>query len=114
MQEDALAALRCLVRHQTAPQGHFRPVGTQSFGLAYQAPRPFDQQPLEAWATIDACALAFEQTGDRFWLEHAEAAFAWYLGANDIGLRLRSEENTSELKSLLRISYAVFCLQKKN
>src|SRR3546814_7312274 len=27
---------------------------------------------------------------------------------------LRSEENTSELQSLMRISYAVFCLQKKN
>src|SRR3546814_8065542 len=26
----------------------------------------------------------------------------------------RSEEHTSELQSLLRISYAVFCLQKKN
>src|SRR3546814_6741120 len=26
----------------------------------------------------------------------------------------RSEEHTSELKSLMRISYAVFCLQKKN
>src|SRR3546814_8309014 len=26
---------------------------------------------------------------------------------------LRSEENTSELQSLLRISYAVFCLKKK-
>src|SRR3546814_5557484 len=27
--------------------------------------------------------------------------------------RLRSEEHTSELQSLMRISYAVFCLQKK-
>src|SRR3546814_8460540 len=26
----------------------------------------------------------------------------------------RSEENTSELQSLMRISYAVFCLKKKN
>src|SRR3546814_2632218 len=26
----------------------------------------------------------------------------------------RSEEHTSELKSLMRISYAVFCLKKKN
>src|SRR3546814_15953936 len=26
----------------------------------------------------------------------------------------RSEEHTSELQSLMRISYAVFCLQKKN
>src|SRR3546814_9436671 len=29
-------------------------------------------------------------------------------------LHLRSEEHTSELQSLMRISYAVFCLTKKN
>src|SRR3546814_5342402 len=29
------------------------------------------------------------------------------------GRRLRSEEHTSELQSLMRISYAVFCLKKK-
>src|SRR3546814_5514270 len=29
------------------------------------------------------------------------------------GLSLRSEEHTSELQSLMRISYAVFCLKKK-
>src|SRR3546814_3943325 len=29
------------------------------------------------------------------------------------GLHNRSEEHTSELQSLMRISYAVFCLQKK-
>src|SRR3546814_5078421 len=29
------------------------------------------------------------------------------------GLALRSEEHTSELQSLMRISYAVFCLKKK-
>src|SRR3546814_4627504 len=29
------------------------------------------------------------------------------------GLRARSEEHTSELQSLMRISYAVFCLKKK-
>src|SRR3546814_4339034 len=40
--------------------------------------------------------------------------------ANPIGhalgrsTRERSEEHTSELQSLLRISYAVFCLKKKN
>src|SRR3546814_8012554 len=32
-------------------------------------------------------------------------------GARSIG---RSEEHTSELQSLIRISYAVFCLKKKN
>src|SRR3546814_10103794 len=30
------------------------------------------------------------------------------------GFPLRSDEHTSELQSLMRISYAVFCLTKKN
>src|SRR3546814_4301629 len=30
------------------------------------------------------------------------------------GLEIRSEEHTSELQSLMRISYAVFCLKKKH
>src|SRR3546814_968344 len=30
-----------------------------------------------------------------------------------LGLAIRSEEHTSELQSLMRISYAVFCLKKK-
>src|SRR3546814_8518483 len=34
-------------------------------------------------------------------------------GGNSIGVQLRSEEHTSELQSLMRISYAVFCLKKK-
>src|SRR3546814_5653964 len=33
---------------------------------------------------------------------------------NLTGTRYRSEEHTSELQSLMRISYAVFCLKKKN
>src|SRR3546814_8845014 len=31
----------------------------------------------------------------------------------DVAMRWRSEEHTSELQSLMRISYAVFCLKKK-
>src|SRR3546814_7166250 len=40
---------------------------------------------------------------------------AWHrvLDAYDTATRLRSEEHTSELQSLMRISYAVFCLKKK-
>src|SRR3546814_7838340 len=34
--------------------------------------------------------------------------------SKDIDVFARSEEHTSELQSLMRISYAVFCLQKKN
>src|SRR3546814_2114398 len=38
-----------------------------------------------------------------------------YLPLNEVQKRLkRSEEHTSELQSLMRISYAVFCLYKKN
>src|SRR3546814_9088860 len=35
-------------------------------------------------------------------------------GAHSTALVSRSEEHTSELQSLMRISYAVFCLNKKN
>src|SRR3546814_8941693 len=36
------------------------------------------------------------------------------IGNQLLRLRDRSEEHTSELQSLMRISYAVFCLKKKN
>src|SRR3546814_8497966 len=36
------------------------------------------------------------------------------IAAAEQAVRDRSEEHTSELQSLLRISYAVFCLKKKN
>src|SRR3546814_6589796 len=36
---------------------------------------------------------------------------AWWRGTHP---RRRSEEHTSELQSLMRISYAVFCLKKNN
>src|SRR3546814_9207015 len=35
------------------------------------------------------------------------------VAAGPDGVRVRSEEHTSELQSLMRISYAVFCLKKK-
>src|SRR3546814_8750519 len=33
---------------------------------------------------------------------------------DEVGLWIRSEEHTSELQSLMRISYAVFCLKTQN
>src|SRR3546814_6927397 len=36
------------------------------------------------------------------------------LDAHELVVSGRSEEHTSELQSLMRISYAVFCLKKKN
>src|SRR3546814_6350596 len=52
---------------------------------------------------------------------HINAGIAGLVGAIMVGKRvgfpkepMRSEEHTSELQSLMRISYAVFCLKKKN
>src|SRR3546814_8259104 len=68
------------------------------------------------------------ERSDPFWAEAARAAFIGVgalVAANpgmpftigEIYRRLttgdRSEEHTSELQSLMRISYAVFCLKKK-
>src|SRR3546814_4774318 len=44
--------------------------------------------------------------------DQVEASAARHRAGQD-GLVLRSEEHTSELQSLMRISYAVFCLKKK-
>src|SRR3546814_978693 len=51
-------------------------------------------------------------------LEHLDAALAVGLRRvhGEVGVAeqlVRSEEHTSELQSLMRISYAVFCLKKK-
>src|SRR3546814_6615360 len=44
---------------------------------------------------------------------HTESA-RWFAVDTEVVEIDRSEEHTSELQSLMRISYAVFCLKKKN
>ncbi|WP_337303151.1 glycosyltransferase family 4 protein [Sphingomonas sp. MMO-176] len=83
-----LETLDWIVAKQTSPEGRFRAVGTESFHRPYAEPLQFDQQPLEAQATVDACATAFEATGDERWIVEAERAYAWYLGHNDLDLPL--------------------------
>lgn len=87
-----LTTLRWLMGQQKGPGGHFRPVGTESFGKPFAPPAAFDQQPLEAAATIDACLSAFRTDGDARWVEAAESAFTWFEGDNDLGLPLASED----------------------
>lgn len=88
-----LATLEWIVEQQTAPAGHFRAVGTDSFGREYMPPLPFDQQPLEAHATIDACSAAYQVTGNPRWRQEAEKAYQWYLGRNDLDVPIISEED---------------------
>src|SRR3546814_8799205 len=48
----------------------------------------------------------------RIAVEGVEHQGVQHRGEGDLGRSRRSEEHTSELKSLMRISYAVFCLKK--
>ncbi|HEX3777530.1 MAG TPA: glycosyltransferase family 4 protein [Polyangiaceae bacterium] len=79
-----LEALRWLVAVQRAERGHFRPIGSNGFYRRGEPRARFDQQPLEAHATVSACSEAFRITGDRFWLVEARRAFGWFLGQNDL------------------------------
>lgn len=88
-----LSTLGWIVAQQTSPEGRFRAIGTESFGRAYEEPLPFDQQPLEAQATIDACSAAFRATGDARWVEEAMRAYRWYLGQNDLDLPLATSQD---------------------
>ena len=69
---------------QTTPSGCFRPVGTKSFGKIRQKPEAFDQQPVEAAATISACLAAWRADGGAEWPAGAMRAFDWFLGENDL------------------------------
>jgi hypothetical protein len=88
MVERGLATLTWLARQQVSPRGIFRPVGCHGFCRPYAAPLAFDQQPLEATATVDAAAAAFRATGQAEWRNIAEDAFAWFFGNNDAGIPL--------------------------
>ena len=85
-----LSTLRWICDKQTSPEGRFRAVGTESFHRPYAEPLQFDQQPLEAQATVDACLTAHAATRDPTWLAEAERAYGWFLGRNDLDLPLAS------------------------
>jgi glycosyltransferase involved in cell wall biosynthesis len=82
--EVGLQSLRWLMSCQTAPSGCFRPVGSQSFGKIRRKPDAFDQQPIEASATISACFAALRADDSEEWSLGARRAFDWFLGENDL------------------------------
>ena len=82
-----LETLGWLCERQTGAGEQFRPIGSTTFGRDHEA-LPFDQQPLEAQATIDAAHAAFRATQDERWLRHALAAWGWFFGENDRGVVL--------------------------
>jgi glycosyltransferase involved in cell wall biosynthesis len=90
-----IRSLRWLMTRQTTPTGQFRPVGTAGFGELRQPPRAFDQQPVEATATIAACLTAWRADGDAEWKAIATNVFAWFLGRNDLSIALVDPETGS-------------------
>jgi uncharacterized protein YyaL (SSP411 family) len=87
-----LRSLHWLMTQQTTPAGLFRPVGTAGFGEQRQHPRAFDQQPVEAAASIGACLAAWRADGDAEWKAIATRVFAWFLGSNDLSTALVDPE----------------------
>ncbi|MDE8653435.1 glycosyltransferase family 4 protein [Novosphingobium album (ex Liu et al. 2023)] len=92
--ELGLESLDWLLEVQRAPAGYFRPVGSESFGRPFASPEPFDQQPLEASATIEACASAYRVDPRDKWIGAARRAMAWFEGENDLGQPLITENGT--------------------
>src|SRR5262249_25801593 len=76
---------RWLAQVQTAEAGHFRPIGSDGFYRQGGTRARFDQQPIEAGATVSACLQAYVCTRDDFWLNETRKAFEWFLGRNDLG-----------------------------
>lgn len=83
-----LRALRWLVQLQTSATGCFQPIGSDGFCHRDGTRAFFDQQPIEAQATVAACLEAFRTTADHYWLDRAHIVFEWFLGRNDLGLPL--------------------------
>src|SRR3546814_8666802 len=70
------------------------------------------------WRSFDSHLYKERNLIERFFnkIKHFRRIATRYdkLARNYAGFLNRSEEHTSELQSLMRISYAVFCLKKKN
>jgi glycosyltransferase involved in cell wall biosynthesis len=90
-----LRSLRWLLTQQTSASGQFRPVGTEGFHDVRRQPRNFDQQPVEAAATIAASLAAWRVDQDAEWRAEAARAFAWFLGSNDLSVPLVDLETGS-------------------
>ena len=84
MTETGLRSLEWLMTIQRTADGYFAPVGTRGFFEKGMTAAVFDQQPVDACATVSACMLAFRATGKHEWAEHARNAFTWFLGQNQL------------------------------
>jgi len=83
-----LESLAWLVAVQKAPEGCFRPVGSNGFYKKGEAMAIYDQQPLEAGSMVAACLSAYRVTHEIHWMQTARRTFEWFIGRNDLGVSL--------------------------
>ncbi|MFA4981444.1 MAG: glycosyltransferase family 4 protein [Candidatus Omnitrophota bacterium] len=88
MFKSGIEALNWLTKIQASPRGHFQPVGSDGEYRRGGVKPAFDQQPIEAYATVSACLEAYRITKDKIWYNKALNAFQWFLGSNDLGISL--------------------------
>jgi len=69
-------------------KNHFVPIGSHGFYSRNGEKARFDQQPVEACASVSACLEAYRATGDGLWRKEAWRAFNWFLGDNDLQIAL--------------------------
>lgn len=88
MLEAGLTSLEWLMEIQTGEKDHFVPVGCKGWYTRSGEKARFDQQPIEAQETIDACCEAYRITENPKWLAHAQHCLEWFLGRNDLNIPL--------------------------
>ena len=88
MLRSGIEALTWLAKIQTSSRGHFQPVGSDGEYHRGGVKPIFDQQPIEAYATVSACLEAYRITKEKTWHDKALNAFQWFLGSNDLGISL--------------------------
>ena len=89
--ELGLTSLRWLSDVQRTPAGLFSPVGSDRVYRRGETKPPFDQQPIEAFASVGAYLAAYEATGDASWQLEADRALGWFFGENVLGVPLHDE-----------------------
>jgi hypothetical protein len=85
MIEAGMDSLKWLVGEQHRNDKEiFVPIGSRGFYVVGDEKARFDQQPVEACATISACIEVYKMTEESQWLEEARRVFGWFLGKNDL------------------------------
>jgi len=89
MIEAGMDSLKWLVGEQHRDDAEvFVPIGSNGFFIEGSEKARFDQQPVEACATVSACLEVYRLTEESQWLEEARRVFGWFLGKNDLQVPL--------------------------